>query len=405
VLHDSFALSLGQTYTGSMHESCAWLWAVIGLSVLAACSDTASGGGSCGPNAAAAGLQAGAPWATYRGGAQHRGVGVAAGPAKPVVAWTFAPTGSAFTEYWPPSVASDGTLYVADFDAVYAVSAEGKLKWSLALAGRPSGSPTIGGDGTIYFSMSALHAVSPQGKLLWSLIPPFDEISGTAAVGPDGTIYVAAEAVGLYALGSGGCVRWSFEQTAGSADPKGSPAVGVDGSIYFGIDDALLAVDSRGKEQWRFGLGELEHLSPIVGADGTIYAATGAAVTALTPDGQQKWTVPGITAGTQFPPSISADMQLSVPNFQGLTALDASGSELWSVNTKWATAPVIDVNGVVYTSDSYCVASAIAKDGTLLWSQALTGNDGASCGGPVMGADGTIYYTSASVGIIAVTGQ
>jgi outer membrane protein assembly factor BamB len=280
----------------------------------------------------------------------------------------------------------------------YAISSDGELVWSLALRGRPQGSPSIGRDGTIYFSMSELHAVSAQGSLLWSFTPTGDEISGTAALGSDGSVYVAAESVGLYALGSGGCIRWTFEKT-GTSDAKTSPAIGPDGTLYFGIDEAIVAVSPDGQERWRHTLGDVEHLSPLIGPDGTVYAVTGAGITALSAEGAVEWSIADATGGAQFPASISAESQIYLPAQRELRAIDAAGSELWSFDSQWSPTPVIDSNGVAYISDSFCLATAISKDGRTLWSHSFSQN---GCGSPILAGDGTLYFSSPNDGIIAV---
>ena len=81
-----------------------------------------------------------------------------------------------------PAVALDGTVYVgSDDDHLYAVNAQGALKWRLRLGdcdpagfGPESsrcdadGGPTIGPDGTIYVGGDGVYAVWADGTLRWA---------------------------------------------------------------------------------------------------------------------------------------------------------------------------------------------------------------------------------------------
>ena len=90
----------------------------------------------------------------------------------------------------PPSIGTDGTVYVAAGNTIYAVSSNGALKWSFT---EPAGGqgvivgPTVGPDGNIYAvtdygGIGAL-ALSPKGSLLWSNVgsPILDEIGQIGA--------------------------------------------------------------------------------------------------------------------------------------------------------------------------------------------------------------------------------
>ena len=105
------------------------------------------------------------------------------------------------SSYCPPSIAADGTLYVATTTGkLIALSSEGAVKWTTPAAGRCDGSPAIAADGTVVVSMKALHAIGPDGVERWAFTPPVDEMGGSPAIGPDGTIYAAMEDQGVYAL-------------------------------------------------------------------------------------------------------------------------------------------------------------------------------------------------------------
>ena len=70
-------------------------------------------------------------------------------------------------------------------------------------------------------------------------------------------------------VAASGSFKWSFT-TGGSI--YSSPAIALDGSIYFGSDDGkLYALHPDGSEDWNYTTGDMVRSSPAIGADGSIY--------------------------------------------------------------------------------------------------------------------------------------
>ncbi|MFN0150305.1 MAG: PQQ-binding-like beta-propeller repeat protein [bacterium] len=192
-----------------------------------------------------------------------------------------------------PAIAPDGTVYVAG-DALYAIDAAGALQWSrLGPAVEDlRNSPVIAPDGTVYFVFHnvPLTAFDPDdGSVIWSRdLGVNDHVVASPAIGPDGTIYVATNPGVLYAVSSGGEIRWTFDvSTIGyQCTFRSSPAIDADGTIYFGTNtgnpaSSFLALDPTGIVKWRFDPEDLPpgvpathfdiYSSPAIGADGSIY--------------------------------------------------------------------------------------------------------------------------------------
>ncbi|MBN2355904.1 PQQ-like beta-propeller repeat protein, partial [candidate division KSB1 bacterium] len=74
------------------------------------------------------------------------------------------------------------------------------------------------------------------GSLKWTFAVD-DAVESSPAIGPDGTIYFGSYDTKLYALNPNGSQKWSFQT---DAEIFTSPAIGMDGTIYFGSDDACL---------------------------------------------------------------------------------------------------------------------------------------------------------------------
>ena len=136
-------------------------------------------------------------------------------------------------------------------------------------------------------------------------------MTSSPAIGADGTIYFGSYDDNLYALNPGGTLKWKFATASGV---ESSPAIGADGTIYVGtIDtsDLLYAVTDGGQgivaQKWAFKAGEDVESSPAIGADGTIYVGSDDDnLYALNPDGTLKWTF-ATGAFVYSSPAIGAD--------------------------------------------------------------------------------------------------
>lgn len=147
-------------------------------------------------------------------------------------------------------------------------------------------SPTIADDGTVYFVMgrsnsnTRIYALSPDGKEEWNL-----EVKGQVEHGPaidcQGTLYIGT--------GEDHSVTGGLSKEIKTGDS----------SDDFGI---LHAIDSKGREKWRFKTDAMVSSSPAIDAAGMIYFSTGNLIVdeysedkgmlyALDPDGSQKWSL------------------------------------------------------------------------------------------------------------------
>jgi outer membrane protein assembly factor BamB len=235
--------------------------------------------------------------------------------------WTFQ-TGEELES--SPAVAADGTIYVyCDDGKLYAINPDGTAKWVLAegLETNERSSPAIGADGTIYFGSADgnTYAVNPNGSLKWSF--PASDAESSPAVGPDGTIYIGSsfftfclychDVAALFAINPDGSLKWFYLNPNYSV--LSSPAIGVDGSIYFGDALSLNALTPDGSLKWEVftdrdqGFGGAVISSPAIGADGAVYVgANDNTIYAVNPDGSIKWTF-AVGAYIQSSPTIGAD--------------------------------------------------------------------------------------------------
>jgi outer membrane protein assembly factor BamB len=117
--------------------------------------------------------------------------------------------------------------------ALYALDgATGSQKWSLPTGNRLPPSPTVGSDGTVYFTVDSTRALDgTTGAPNWTA----PEAGNDAPVlGADGTVYLVGDFDNaIYALdGVTGMRRWEFPIGRGQSTPL---AIGADGTAYAGV--------------------------------------------------------------------------------------------------------------------------------------------------------------------------
>ena len=181
-----------------------------------------------------------------------------------------------------------------------------------------------------------MYALNPaNGAIKWEFVTG-TIIASSPAIGADGTIYFGADDFKLHAvadLGNRGVERWAF--------PTGdwivsSPAIGPDGTIYFGsYDRNLYAVTPAGVEKWRFPTGGAIYSSPAIAADGTVYVGSfDQRLYAVAPDGAKKWDF--FTNGEIWASvALGADGTVYFPSLDlNFYALNPEGSDTQRV--KWS---------------------------------------------------------------------
>ncbi|MEF8874653.1 MAG: PQQ-binding-like beta-propeller repeat protein [Candidatus Thermoplasmatota archaeon] len=110
-----------------------------------------------------------------------------------------------------------------------------------------------------------------DGTERWSFATS-NVVRSSPAIGSDGTIYFGSYDNNLYAVNPDGTEKWSF--TTGDRIYS-SPAIGSDGTVYVGSSDYILyAVNPDGTEKWKFTTGSYVISSPAIGSDGTIYVGS-----------------------------------------------------------------------------------------------------------------------------------
>ena len=213
--------------------------------------------------------------------------------------WTFVP--AAISRPSEMAISEDGTVYYAVGFTYYAVNPDGSQFWTAADASIGSASGiSIGKDGVVLAAHGngSLVALNPlTGAELWRFATDFGGSSVAPAVAEDGTVYFGSRFLGnnFYALNPDGTLKW---KVALDAQMDSGPSTAVNGDIYVpinfktaqGMDKGLvLALDpDDGSEKWRYDTDGGVGTVPAVGFDGTIYFGTTAhKLIALRPDGSE----------------------------------------------------------------------------------------------------------------------
>ena len=203
------------------------------------------------------------------------------GGAQTATVYAINPDGSQFWTFTPNTstrgiaVGPEGVIAITDGNGgIYLLDSLGALQWNVDFTNGINAPVIFGEDGTIFygsnFEFAALNL--EDGSLKWEI--PFDLSGESPSTGADGTIYVPLAASGtsggIAALNpEDGSEKWRF---AIGNRVQTSPAVGLDGTIYFGTQgDQLIAIDSTGTEKWRFDAGSDIVSSPTIAENGTLY--------------------------------------------------------------------------------------------------------------------------------------
>jgi len=262
-----------------------------------------------------------------------------------------------------PVVGSDGTIYVCDGEGYYwrslsALTPQGMLRWSCDHVGLEF-APALDTDGTIYAAArDSLFAFRPDGTIKW-----IAQLSSEAASGPtvaaDGTIYVGYyvsrwDTSAIYAFDPDGTEKWHL---AIYSEPRNHLSLGLavaqDGSVRYSGYGRIGCVNPDGSARWTTTLHYMAAEQPSIDPSGITYPA-GDRASALNADGTILWQVE--TRSVSATPAIGMDGRLwltgdmSTSRLDGIYNVNADGSVWWGmvVRSGNVTPPTIGPDGTVY---------------------------------------------------------
>ena len=235
----------------------------------------------------------------------------------------------------------------------------------------------------------SLHTAAQTNHVQWSY-PAGGSSTSSPAVGADGTIYFGHADGNLYAITAAGEYKWACP-TGGWIGS--SPAIAADGTLYVGSSDKnLYAIWPDGTVRWDFPTGEKITSSPVIGAGGIVYVGSfDDNLYAIKPDGTLNWAFP--TGGdVRSSPALDGEGVVYVGSDDGqLYAVHASGTLKWAFPTggSVSSSPALGADGTVYVGSEDGKLYAINPDGSQLW--AFPTGAGIVDSSPAVGSDGTVY--------------
>jgi outer membrane protein assembly factor BamB len=339
------------------------------------------------------------------------------GPRSPRLKWVFRTDGRV---YGDAAMAEDGTLYVPSHDGhLYAVDRDGRELWAFDAGGKIWSSPAIATDGTIYFGSDGdkLFALSPKGEPRWILsteVPPKNkkekplasrwDVDTSPAIGADGTVYFGCHYY-LYAVRPSGEVRWRFQAGVDRVKIFSSPAIGPRGTIFFGTQGKrLFALDQNANVLWNVTTGGDNDSTPAVGDGGAVYfGSDDGLVRALDiTSGEMRWEA-ALGAPVRAPLAIGHDGTVFAATYGTkpfVVALDGTnGQERWRFHTEEGegafygiqSGVLVDGEGYLYFGGRDHYVYCLTPEGERLWRYETGDQVDAN---PILGPDGTLYIGS-----------
>jgi outer membrane protein assembly factor BamB len=269
-----------------------------------------------------------------------------------------------------PALDDSGNAYITTNRKLVKVNREGTVLWSFPDHGSwsISHSPVIGQDGKIYFACynDSLMAVLPDGSLAWAR-ELGNDVNSAPAIGLDGNVYVAttrgAGGWKLWAFQPDGSVAWSFD-LAGDAD-FASPTIGPDSTVYVGAGRYLYAVGSGGSLRWRDSLTAQVSSCPAIANDSTLYLTAGSFLYCLSADSGWRWRK-SLGGSNYSAPAVDRLGRVYVGSASGsFYVIGPDSTVLWTASYAdyiWSS-PAIGANGRVYFGCMDGNFYALAGDG------------------------------------------
>ncbi len=344
-------------------------------------------------------------WPIYRSDSGLSGRAKVEGPVIPDLFWV---KSIGLEKIQSPVVSADGTIiFTSRGDKfVYALHPGNSEKWRFSHK-LPNGSnetfsspPTLGSDGTIYVGSheGGFFAINPDGSLKWRAT--VGGYVGTAAnIDKDGNLYVACDDAQLYVFNPAGSLL-----CIGSLDgikPSNTPAIVSTAKIYVPAGNSIFVFTSSCTRIARWIIPSLGEVAWVVSnANGSVLYAgsvTNTLVLALdAKTGKQIWSYSYDSRyGPPSQPALGPESTIYFAGFDAglLVALNANGKEKWTHdqgNARYKTMPVVDASGNIYIVNEALGLAAFAPNKTLLWNL-----PNVQCKyAPAFGPEGTIYVPS-----------
>ncbi|MBN2465844.1 PQQ-like beta-propeller repeat protein, partial [candidate division WOR-3 bacterium] len=285
--------------------------------------------------------------------------------------------------YASPVVADDGTIFASCLNEfIYALNANGTVKWSDSIGSAATATGALGADGTAYFQTedSMVIALRSDGSTAWT----FFTGGGNSApvVGADGTVYAVNQDGIVYAINpDSGSQKWATSPLGPTVQ---APAINPDlDTMYVTTESGLLqALDvATGAPGWSLSVGA-DASGPVIGPDGSVYVSGSGRLLKLSPQLDSIWSFFPPLFGVLSTPAVTVDgyvyvlatagkKRLAMQDADTLYAVNPDGSRRWGCGLGEGvsdpefplSAPKLDAGGSIYVGNglrAWCVAGISA---------------------------------------------
>jgi outer membrane protein assembly factor BamB len=211
-------------------------------------------------------------------------------------------------------------------------------------------------------------------------------------IGSDDRIIVGADVEGVRIfLPDGGELP---KIDTGGRNVSCAPAIGADGTVYFGADKyATWSFGDGGKRD--YDMGDQVDSSPVLDAQGNSYFASNShRVMSFAPSGTMRWQYDALDiVNSSIAIGPTGALYFGVRGQNRLIALRAAdGGEIWRFDTGGDTqsSPVIANDGTIYIGTMNSNFHAVGPDGKVKWTFSVEGNIEIQML-PAIATDGTVY--------------
>ena len=318
-------------------------------------------------------------------------------------------------------IGADGTIFVCGQRELYAVSADGALKWTFKtdfLSLCPA--PVVDKNGVVYIAgyksiktgttQGAVIAVKADGSEKWRFNSPDSLVGGffhAPTIGLEGYLYVGEQNTKtMYALDGAKNIKWQFKA---DYPITSSAIIAPDKTIYFSTYDlssslgAMIALGEMGTKKWEF-IDKASFTTPAIMPNGNICLGIGYKLIEIKPDGSQRYSRTIAGGYPSSPLVVSSETIYTYAHNDNFNALMAhkGGLEILNIQSSYGI-PTMDNSGLLYLLSN---ASIVVYD-PINKVQKTDYNIGAgtlSLSGKLVIGNGVIYIAT-STGYLKALGQ
>lgn len=306
-----------------------------------------------------------------------------------------------------PAVTEEGDVVVASEGGdVVLIAPEGREMWRTKLHHESiRSSPVIHGH-SVYVGDEGgyVYSLSQQtGAIQWERRLD-GAVRATVAIDPKmERMYVATRAQTGYALDFFGNVAWKVNLEGPSL---ASPAISMDGVVYYASDAGVVVAVRNGEEIWRKYFESAIFASPVIDGNRILIGEENGTLTMMrheTGSIEWSWQAPKTRAvgrGIESSPLVMSDGTIIVASKNHWIYALHEGKLQWAVELGWEieSSPMIGDQGTIYVGAEDNYLYAISREGRILWRVVTEGQVDSS---PTI-QEGVVYFGSSDGNLYAV---